>query len=142
MKKKDILVKRDFKITQKKDLELQKYANKYHDGNVSEAIRFFISKGLSINAYKDEATFLREMIGEEIENKIEPYMNRLIKISVKGSVISASVYFLLGRVLEKFVPPSKREDYKKNLAEAKKLGGAYISSKDFKIEEYFKNIEE
>ena len=54
------------KIPKHKKEQLEKYANKYYNGNVSMALREFIDKGLSINSYKDEISFLRQMINEEL----------------------------------------------------------------------------
>lgn len=127
MAKEKLLIK-SLKITPKKEVELQKYANKFHNGNVSEAIRNFIDKGLAIDSYKSELDTIRSIVGEELENKIEPFMKRLIAINVKGSVMSASSHYLNGIVIEKLVPESKRQELKETLAEA------YISSKDFKVE--------
>ena len=86
------------KVTEEKEKQLKRYANKYHDGNVAMAIREFIDKGLAINSYKDEITFIREMISEELESKLDPYMNRLIAINSKGAIMSASSHFILGEV--------------------------------------------
>lgn len=140
MAKKENTIKKDFKISIEKNKELEKYANRYYDGNVSMAIREFIDKGLSINSYKEEISFLREMIREELSTELEPKMNRLIKIMVKGSVMSSATYFLCAKVIAKFVPIGERENFKETLKEAKKIGATYVKDKDFKIEEYAENI--
>lgn len=122
------------KLTKMKRSELEKYANKYHNGNISKAIREFVDKGLSINAYKDEISFIRQMINEELESILEPYMSRLISISVKGGVMSASSHFALGEVLSKLVNIKDRRILEEVLMENKKRGYAYMISKDFKIQ--------
>ncbi|WP_250277598.1 hypothetical protein [[Clostridium] colinum] len=118
------------KIPKNKKEQLEKYANKYYNGNISMAIREFINKGLAINSYKDEIDFLREMINEEIENSLNPYMNRLIAISSKGAIMSASSHFALGETLNKLVDPIYRKTLEQALIESKKKGYAYITSKD------------
>lgn len=118
------------KVTEEKEQQLRKYANKYHNGNVAMAIREFIDKGLSINSYQDEINFIREMINEEIESTINPYMNRLIAITSKGSIMSASSHFALGEVLSRLVEPKYRKDLEEVLIENKKKGYSYVISKD------------
>ena len=118
------------KVTEEKEQQLKRYANKYHDGNVAMAIREFIDKGLAINSYKDEITFIREMISEELESKLDPYMNRLIAINSKGAIISASSHFILGEVLSSLVEPRYRRILEEILTEGKKKGYAYIISKN------------
>ena len=118
------------KVTEEKEQQLKRYANKYHDGNVAMAIREFIDKGLAINSYKDEITFIREMISEELESKLDPYMNRLIAINSKGAIMSASSNFILGEVLSSLVEPRYRRILEEILTEGKKKGYAYIISKN------------
>ena len=118
------------KVTEEKEQQLKRYANKYHDGNVAMAIREFIDKGLAINSYKDEITFIREMISEELESKLDPYMNRLIAINSKGAIMSASSHFILGEVLASLVEPKYRRILEEILTEGKKKGYAYIISKN------------
>ena len=121
------------KVTEEKEQQLKKYANKYHNGNISIAIRGFIDKGLAINSYKDEITFLRQMINEELEATLNPYMNRLIAISSKGAIMSASSHFSLAEVLASLVDPRYRRNLEEILTESKKKGYVYITSKDEKL---------
>ena len=131
------LVKVDVKISKNKKEQLEKYANKYYNGNVSMALREFIDKGLSINSYKEEISFLRQMINEELEATLNPYMNRLIAISSKGAVMSASSHFTLAEVLASLVEPRYRQTLEKTLTESKKKGYVYITSKDYKVEWFY-----
>ncbi|WP_317367393.1 hypothetical protein [uncultured Tyzzerella sp.] len=123
-----------FKIPKHKKEQLEKYANKHHNGNVSMAIREFIDKGLAINSYSEEITFLRQMINEELETTLDPYMNRLIAICSKGAIMSASSHFALGDALSKFVEPRYRVSLEEALTENKKKGYVYIISKDHKVD--------
>ncbi len=129
------LVVMTLKIPKNKKEQLEKYANKYHNGNISMAIRKFIDKGLSINSYREEISFLREMINEELESTINPYMNRLISISSKGAIMSASSHFTLAETLASLVEPKYRQALEKTLVDGKKKGYVYITNKDYKIEE-------
>ena len=121
------------KVTEEKEQQLKKYANKYHNGNISIAIREFIDKGLAINSYKDEITFLKQMINEELEATLNPYMNRIIAISSKGAIMSASSHFSLAEVLATLVDPRYRRNLEEILTESKKKGYVYITSKDEKL---------
>lgn len=131
---KKTLIQLSVKVTEEKEKQLKKYANKYHNGNVAMAIREFIDKGLSINSYKEDISLLREMINEELENTMNPYMNRLIAISSKGAIMSASSHFTLAEVLASLVEPKYRQTLEKTLTESKKKGYVYITGKDYKVE--------
>ena len=122
------------KIPKDKKVQLEKYANKNYNGNISMAIREFIDKGLSINSYKEDISLIREIINEELENTMNPYMNRLIAISSKGAIMSASSHFTLAEVLASLVEPRYRQTLEKTLTESKKKGYVYITGKDYKVE--------
>ena len=122
------------KIPKSKKEELERYANKHYNGNLSMAIREFIDKGLSINSYKDEISFLRQMINEELESTLNPYMNRIISITSKGAIMSASSHFALGEVLNSFVPKECRKPIEEALERNKKRGVVYITNKDHKAD--------
>ena len=122
------------KIPKDKKVQLEKYANKNYNGNISMAIREFIDKGLSINSYKEDISLIREIINEELENTMNPYMNRLIAISSKGAIMSASSHFTLAEVLASLVEPKYRQTLEKTLTESKKKGYVYITGKDYKVE--------
>ena len=122
------------KVTEEKEQQLKKYANKYHNGNVAMTIREFIDKGLSINSYKEEISLIKETVNEELENTMNPYMNRLIAISSKGAIMSASSHFTLAEVLASLVDPKYRQTLEKTLTESKKKGYVYITGKDYKVE--------
>lgn len=123
------------KIPKKKKEELEKYANKHHSGNISEAIREFINKGLAINSYKDEIDFLRQMIREELESTLDKDINSIRALISKGAIMSASSHFTLAEVLEKLVDPKHRRVLEEVLTENKKKGYVYITSKELGIEE-------
>ncbi len=131
---KKTLIQLSVKVTEEKEKQLKKYANKYHNGNVAMTIREFIDKGLSINSYKEDISLLREAINEELENTMNPYMNRLIAISSKGAIMSASSHFTLAEVLASLVEPRYRQTLEKTLTESKKKGYVYITGKDYKVE--------
>ena len=122
------------KIPKDKKVQLEKYANKNYNGNISMAIREFIDKGLSINSYKEDISLIKEAINEELENTMNPYMNRLIAISSKGAVMSASSHFTLAEVLASLVEPRYRQTLEKTLTESKKKGYVYVRSKDYEID--------
>lgn len=122
------------KVTEEKEQQLKKYANKYHNGNVAMTIREFIDKGLSINSYKEEISLIKETVNEELENTMNAYMNRLIAISSKGAIMSASSHFTLAEVLASLVDPKYRQTLEKTLTESKKKGYVYITGKDYKVE--------
>lgn len=128
------LIQLTVKVTEEKEKAIKKYANKYHNGNTAGAIREFIDKGLSINSYKEEITFLREMIREELESVLHSDMKAMRSLCVKSGIMSASSHFALGEVLEKLVDPKYRRGLEEVLVQNKKRGYAYMTSKDFKIE--------
>lgn len=72
---------------------LDKYAARNHI-TVSETIRQFIERGLSIETYEQHQSEIRKYIREEIETvlavQIKPYMDRLIKMQALATRTSAA----------------------------------------------------
>ncbi|EKN70913.1 hypothetical protein BABA_03589 [Neobacillus bataviensis LMG 21833] len=53
---------------------------------------------------------------------LNPQVERMVKISLKGGIVAATDNFLSASTIQKFVPLEKHVDYSEVLEEAKKLG--------------------
>ncbi len=123
------------KLDKKTRETLEKWAIK-EGVTISELIREFIVKGMSIGSYKEEIDFIRQQIREEISMQLKPAIDRLVKITVKSGIVSAAGYFLCASALSEFVHPARQKEYEEVLAESKKLGVYYFRLPSKEAEEF------
>ena len=117
-----------YKLLQKLSIKDEKTLSVY--------VRDLIEKQLSIEKTKEDEDLIRSYIRLELEPILERYINRLIKISVKGSATSASSWLLLAKTLECFIDPHMQEDFSEIVTESRKAGHVFLSVKDSKIDEF------
>ncbi len=67
---------------------------------------------------------------------LDPAINRLAAISVKGGITSAAAYFLSVTALTAFVHPDIRAKFNEAIVGAKKMGVQYMRMKDQNISDY------
>lgn len=92
-------------------------------------IRDFLSKGLEISSYKNDIDFITNIIKESIFEILTPKMERMIALQSKTCIASASGYFLLGDVMQRFIPYDQRIGAKEAIETAKKEGVKYTKLK-------------
>jgi predicted DNA-binding protein len=126
-----------FRMTEEKKAELEKLAAK-RKMPVSELIREFIDKGLSVQGYSDDIDFIRRNIREELKAQLAPAVDRLVKLTVKSGIVSAAGYFLNASALSEFVHPSRQREFEETLAESKKLGIYYFRLPSNEAAEFLK----
>lgn len=103
---------------------------------ISELVREYVGMGLNNSAYEQsEQRYLEHMRGA-LEEILNPAINRIAAISVKGGITSSAAYFLSAIALEAFVHPSVRKDFNDAITEAKKLGVRYMQVKENSVSEY------
>lgn len=127
------------KITKQTYETLRKLSAK-ENKPLSEIVRCFIDKGLSIQSYKNDIDFIRSQIKEQVTSVLKPALERIIKISIKTGVISAAGYFLNAQVLSELVNPSRRKELNEILEESKKMGVAYFKLSDSEIEKFYDGL--
>lgn len=105
---------------------LQKLAAKSNQ-NMSDVVRKFIDKGMTIDGYKDDINLITDLIRQTVHFEMGITANRLEKMMFKMGIISASNYFLAVRMLADVISPSMQEDFKDINTNARKLGLEYMS---------------
>lgn len=108
---------------------------------ISEQIRLFINKGLSIEATQSEIDDIRSHIRAELESYLKPQVDRIIKCVVKGGISSSASYYLNAKALAEFVPAHLQVEYENALMESKKLGIAHMQVRDRKVDEFMTESE-
>jgi hypothetical protein len=98
----------------------------------SEQIRRFIDKGLSIEAINADMDNIQEFIDVAVKNAVSPFMNRIIALVVKNTIVGASSWFMNVKALENLIAPHLQQEFNDNLAFSKKAGVAYLKMKDTK----------
>lgn len=104
--------------------------------NISEQIRIFINKGLSIEATQSDIDDICSHIRTELESYLKPQVDRIIKCVIKGGISSSASYYLNAKALSEFVPVHLQVEYENALMESKKLGIAHMQVRDRKIDEF------
>lgn len=92
----------------------------------SYIVRQLLDKALGVEAIKEDMDYIRSSVRLELESILEPAIERLAKISVKGGITSAAAYFLCAEALAAYVPPEQRMNFDAALSEAKKLAVGYM----------------
>ena len=126
------------KVTPQQQKDLQKLAASQHI-SLAQLLRNFIDKGLTVDGHAEGIDFIRRHIREEINNALNPRMERLIKLQVKGGIVSAAGYFLNAEMLAEFIPPTRQRELQDVLLESKKQGVVYFRLTDQEIDEFARN---
>jgi hypothetical protein len=71
---------------------------------ISEAVRRFTDKGLSIESYAAEQDMIRKFLREELEAVLASQMERLIKLQVRTTKVSAAGFFALADMIRESSP--------------------------------------
>lgn len=102
--------------------------------NISSALmRELIEKGLSIEKTKEDMDFIRLQIRKELEDTLEPYMNRIIKLEVKIGTMSVLSAMAGARLLSKINFKSGLT-YHEVLEDTKKDAAAYLRVKEERMD--------
>lgn len=96
-------------------------------------MRELIEKGLSIEKTKDDMDFIRMQIRKELQDVMEPYMNRIIKLEVKIGTMSVLSAMAGARMLSKINFKSGLT-YHEVLEDTKKEAAAYLRVKEERMD--------
>ena len=107
----------------------------------SKYCRRLLEKGISVEAYKEDIDFITKIIRNELENIIEPYGNRQIKMLMKIGKATGGTMFTNIKLLLSLIDPEKLYTFKELLESAMKLGVEYMRMKDFEVDQYISDGE-
>lgn len=134
-KVKTLKVKISFDVTEDVNRQLETLAAKRNRAK-AELLREYIDRGIGVDGLLGQEQLLRKIIRQELDNKLENYLKRIVSISVKGSVTSAAAYFLSATALSSFVRPELQADFDQAVRHAKQLGVSYVGLQDDTVEEF------
>ncbi len=111
---------------------------KAHQENTdfSKYCRRLLEKGTSVEAYKEDIDFITKIIRNELENVIEPFGNRQIKMLMKIGKATGGTLFTNIKLLLSLINPDKLYTFKELLESAMKQGVEYMKMKDFEVDQY------
>lgn len=104
-------------------------------------MRELIQKGLSIEKTKEDIDFIRGQIREELEQQLDSYMNRIIRLQVKTGTMTVAGAMASTRLLSK-VQMGSGLTYHDMLDDIKKEAGAYLRVKEEKMDYAIHRMEE
>lgn len=109
---------------------------KAHKENIdfSKYCRRLLEKGVSVEVYKEDIDFITKIIRNELENIIEPYGNRQIKMLMKIGKATGGTMFTNIKLLLSLINPDKLYTFKELLEGSMKLGVEYMKMKDFEVD--------
>ena len=123
------------RLPQKLHEQLTFKAQQEHS-DFSKYCRRLLEKGVSVEAYKEDIDFITKIIRNELENIIEPYGNRQIKMLMKIGKATGGTMFTTIKLLLSLINPNKLFTFKELLESSMKLGVEYMKMKDFEVDQY------
>jgi spore coat polysaccharide biosynthesis protein SpsF (cytidylyltransferase family) len=133
--------KRSVVFSTKQFEEIEKLAVK-QNCFASDVIRDFVDKGLSVQGYKDDISFLTDIIRQVVGAEMGKQANRLAAMMYKIGVLSASNYFMNVQMLSDVINPSMQDDFKSIQERTRRLGMDYMNMKVKDVLEFLEDEEE
>jgi len=126
--------KRSIRFKAKSIEEIQKIAV-IKKVTVSDIVREYVEKGLTVDSYKEDIDFITEIIHKELKEILEPQINRIVKMLMKiGKVSAGTMYSNLSLI--QLINDEDQEAYFEMISRSLKLGVEYMKKKDVEIDVY------
>jgi len=129
--------KRSIRFKAKSIEEIQKIAV-IKKVTVSDIVREYVEKGLTVDSYKEDIDFITEIIHKELKEILEPQINRIVKMLMKiGKVSAGTMYSNLSLI--QLINDEDQEAYFEMISRSLKLGVEYMKKKDIEVDAYLGN---
>ena len=129
--------KRSIRFKAKSIEEIQKIAV-IRKVTVSDIVREYVEKGLTVDSYKEDIDFITEIIHKELKEILEPQINRIVKMLMKiGKVSAGTMYSNLSLI--QLINDEDQEAYFEMISRSLKLGVEYMKKKDIEVDAYLGN---
>jgi len=129
--------KRSIRFKAKSIEEIQKIAV-IRKVTVSDIVREYVEKGLTVDSYKEDIDFITEIIHKELKEIVEPQINRIVKMLMKiGKVSAGTMYSNLSLI--QLINDVDQEAYFEMISRSLKLGVEYMKKKDIEVDAYLGN---
>jgi predicted DNA-binding ribbon-helix-helix protein len=108
--------------------------------SVSEIIRQYIDRGISIKSYEDDADTIARVVRLEVKAQLDRQIDRLAKMNMKiGKITGGGFYLLIKLLLTHGL--SNAATVSELAIEAQKLGVRYMQMKDADVNVYLEDEE-
>ena len=106
---------------------------------VSELVRGYVDKGISVDDYKEDVDMIAVIVRQEIKGQLDTQIDRLAKMLMKTGKISAGLYYLALKLLLRQFGATKSQSLKELATETRKMGVKYMQLRDYQINEYLED---
>ena len=106
---------------------------------VSDLVRGYVYKGVSIDGYKEDVDLIATIVRQEIKGQLDIQIDRLAKMLMKTGKISAGLYYLTLKLLLRQYGTTKSQSLKELATETRKMGVKYMQLRDYQINEYLED---
>lgn len=118
--------------------EVQKVAA-LRNVTVSDIVREYVKKGLTIESYKEDTDFIREIVRNELKDVLEPQVNRIVKMLMKiGKVSAGTMYSNLSLI--QLINNEDDQVFYEMLSRSLRLGVDYMKKKDTEVDAYLGQV--
>ena len=123
--------------------ELKKLAGRTNV-TVSDIVREYVKKGLTIDSYKEDTDLIREIVREELKDVLEPQVNRIVKMLMKIGKVSAGTMYSTLNLIQTLSDQEQQDqqEYFEMVARCLRLGVDYMKKKDVDVDQYLSIVEE
>lgn len=105
----------------------------------SEHIRKFIKKGLAVQSYDENNQMLYDTVKLALKEIINPAIDRIISLNVRGEILNAQTYFMLlnfFEILAEATNLTSKDAIATMARDARKLGVKYMGLKEGSLENF------
>lgn len=123
--------------------ELKKLAGRTNV-TVSDIVREYVKKGLTIDSYKEDTDLIREIVREELKDVLEPQVNRIVKMLMKIGKVSAGTMYSTLNLIQTLSDQEQQDqqEYFEMVARCLRLGVDYMKKKDVDVDQYLSQIQD
>ena len=120
--------------------EIQKIAA-LKNVSVSDIVRDYVKKGLTIDSYKKDTDLISEIVREELKDVLEHQINRIVKMLMKiGKAAAGTMYSNLNVI--RHITDQEQQEFSEMVNRSLRLGVDYMKKKDIEIDGYLGQIDE
>lgn len=109
--------------------------------SVSDVVREYVKKGLTIDSYKEDTNLIGEIVREELKDVLEPQVNRIVKMLMKIGKVSAGTMYSNLNLIQQIADQEQQEFYEM-VNRSLRLGVDYMKKKDIEIDSYLGQSDE
>lgn len=96
--------------------------------NKSDVLRSLVDDGLKVQNYKQDDDYMYNLVKAAVQDSLQQPIERLAKISAKGSQAAAAAFFMSVASGVLRLPPKEKEEFEEVAARAKELGIQFLKA--------------